>query len=79
MTLLKLLATVLVALTFALIAGPSFAANANEGVSSGSAANPADPAAKQRRHRKHKHHRHRRHQQRNGSPSAPAPAVAFPG
>ena len=35
MTLLKLLATALVALTFMLLAMPSFAANANDGVNSG--------------------------------------------
>jgi hypothetical protein len=69
MTLLKLLATALVALTFMLLASPGFAANANDGVSSGRPANPPDPAAKQRRHRKHKHRDGQHHRRpRNQNP-----------
>jgi len=78
MTLLKLLATALVALTFMLLAMPSFAANANDGVNSGSANQP-DPAAQHRRHRKHKHHRHHSQHRPDGRPSAPAPAGNEPG
>jgi hypothetical protein len=73
MTLLKLLATAMVALTFMLLAMPSFAANSNDGVNSGSANQP-DPAAKQRRHRKHKHHRQHRQQRQDRNPSGPGPA-----
>lgn len=58
MTLLKILATGLVAVLLAFLAAPSFAANdgSGGGVSNGAPANPGDPAAKPRRHRKHHHH-----------------------
>ncbi|MBN9087154.1 MAG: hypothetical protein J0J01_09615 [Reyranella sp.] len=73
MTLLKILATALAALTFTLLALPGFAANSNDGVTS-PPSNPGDPAAKPRRHRKHQgQHRHQRRQNPDGSPQAPAP------
>jgi hypothetical protein len=57
MTLLKLLATAMVALTFLAIASPGFAANDGSGVTNGTPPNDnaQDPAAKPRRH----HHKHR--------------------
>jgi hypothetical protein len=83
MTLLKILATLLVALTFALLALPGFAANDNDGVTNGAPANPGDPAARPRRH----HHKHQGNQQRlhrrlqpdgNTTPP-PAPQGSAPG
>lgn len=72
MTLLKILATALVALSFTLLAMPGFAANSNDGVTN-APSNPSDPAAKPR-HRKHQgQHRHQRRQNPDGSPQAPAP------
>jgi hypothetical protein len=76
MPVLKFLAIGLTAGLLMFLASPGFAANSNDGVSSGSAATPSDPAAKQRRHRKHKHkhHRHHRRKKRGGHPNqAPAP------
>jgi hypothetical protein len=69
MTLLKILATVLAAGLFTLLGGPGFAANANDGVSTGAPGNPGDPATQPRRHRKHSHRHHRRH--RDGNPTGP--------
>lgn len=60
MTLLKLLATVFLALTFMVIALPGYAANDGDGVASGAPINSLDQAAGPRRH----HHKHRRHGQR---------------
>lgn len=72
MTLLKILATGLAALTFTLLAMPGFAANGNDGLTNPSS-NPADPAAKPRRQHKHQRkHRHQRRQNPDGSPQAPA-------
>jgi hypothetical protein len=58
MTLLKLLATAMVALTFLVIASPGFAANDGSGVTNGTSPNDnsQNPAAKPRRH----HHKHQR-------------------
>jgi hypothetical protein len=74
MTLLKLLATALVALPLMIIALPGYAAN--DGVTNGTPDSSRDPAAKPRRH----HHRHQqdgqRHHRRprNQNPDqAPAP------
>jgi len=83
MTLLKILATLLVALTFVLLALPGFAANDNDGVTNGAPATPGDPAAKPRRH----HHTHHGTQQRphrrprpDGNPTPPpAPQGGAPG
>ena len=73
MTLLKILATALAALTFTLLAMPSFAANSNDGMTNPSS-NPSDPAAKPKRHRKHQgQHRHQRQNNPDGNPQAPAP------
>lgn len=72
MTLLKILATALAALTFTLLALPGFAANSNDGATS-PPSNPGDSAAQPRRHRKHQgQHRHQRRQNPDGSPQAPA-------
>jgi len=71
MTLLKILATALAALTFTLLAMPGFAANGNDGVSPPS--NAGDPAARPKRQHKHRgQHRHQRRQNPDGSPRAPA-------
>lgn len=69
MTLLKLLATALVALTFMGIALPGYAANDGDGVTGDAPNNTQDPAAKPRHHRRHKHQRHgQRHHRRQQSP-----------
>ena len=60
MTLLKLLATGLVALSFMVIALPGYAANDGDGSTNGTPNNTQDPAAKPRRH----HHKHPRDGQR---------------
>lgn len=74
MTLLKLLATALVALSFMVIALPGYAANDGDGATNGTPNSPQDPAAKPRRHH-HKHQRHgQRHHRRQQSPDqGPAP------
>jgi hypothetical protein len=65
MTLLKLLATALVALSFMVIALPGYAANDGDGVTN----NTQEPAAKPRRH-KHQHgQRHHRQQNPNQGPA----------
>jgi hypothetical protein len=75
MTLLKLLATALVALSFMVIALPGYAANDSDGVTGGAPNNTRNPAAKPRRHH-HKHQHGQRHHRRprNQNPDqAPAP------
>jgi len=72
MTLLKIMATALAALTFTLLAMPGFAANSNDGVTM-APSNPGDPAAKPRHRRHHGQHRHKRRQNQDGSPQAPVP------
>jgi len=76
MTLLKLLATALVALSFMIIALPGYAANDGDGVTSGAPNGTQDPAARPRRHHHHKHQRHgQRHHRRQQNPDQdPAPA-----
>ena len=71
MTLLKLLATAVVALTFLTLASPGFAANDGTGAPTGTTNNSQDPSAKPKRH----HHRHppqdgqqRSHRPRNQNP-----------
>jgi hypothetical protein len=72
MTLLKLLATALVALSFLVIALPGYAANDGDGVTNGPPNDTQDPAAKPRRH-KHQHgQRHHRRQQNPDQGPAPA-------
>ena len=61
MTLLKLLATALVALPLMVIALPGYAANDGDGATNGTPNSSQDPAAKPRRH----HHKHQRHGQRH--------------
>jgi hypothetical protein len=61
MTLLKLLATALVALSFMVIAFPGYAANDGDGATNRTPSNTQDPVAKPRRH----HHKHARHGQRH--------------
>src|SRR5690349_25142290 len=69
MTLLKLLATALVALSFMVIAVPGYAANDGDGAADGAPSNTQDPAAKPRRHHHHKHQRHgQRHPRRQQNP-----------
>jgi len=69
MTLLKLLATALVALSFMVIAVPSYAANDGDGAANGAPSNTQAPAAKPRRHHHHKHQRHgQRHHRRRQNP-----------
>ncbi len=73
MTLLKLVATALVAFSFMVIALPGHAANDGEGVTNGTPNSIQDPAAKPRRH-DHKHQRngqrhHRRPRNQNPNPS----------
>ena len=69
MTLLKLLATALVALSFMVIALPGYAANDGDGVTDGAPNGTRDPAAKPRRHHHHKHQRHgQRHHRRQQNP-----------
>jgi len=63
MTLLKLLATALVALSFMVIALPGYAANDGDGVTGSAPNGTQDPAAA--RPRRHHHHKHRRHGQRH--------------
>jgi hypothetical protein len=76
MTLLKLLATALVALSFMVIALPGYAANDGDGATSDAPSNRQDPAARPRRHHHHKHQRHgQRHHRRQQNPDqGPAPA-----
>jgi hypothetical protein len=70
MTLLKLLATALVALSFLTLASPGFAANDGTGAPTGTTNNSQDPSAKPKRH----HHKHpqdgqqRSHRPRNQNP-----------
>jgi hypothetical protein len=64
MTLLKLLATCLAALTFIVIALPGYAANDGDGATNGAPNNTKEPAAKPRRH----HHKPARHGQRHHRP-----------
>ena len=69
MTLLKVLATALVALSFMVIALPGYAANDADGATGGTPNNTQDPAAKPRRHHHHKHQRHgQRHHRRQQNP-----------
>ncbi|MBS0523543.1 MAG: hypothetical protein JSS04_07885 [Proteobacteria bacterium] len=70
MTVLKLLATLMAAGLLTFLAAPGFAANGDDGVTSGPPSNSGDPTAKPRRHRKHPgHHRHHRRKSRDGKPS----------
>ena len=74
MTLLKLLATALAALSFMVIALPGYAANDGEGVTNGPPNGTQDPAAKPRRHhRKHQRHGQRHHRRQQNPDQAPAP------
>ncbi len=73
MTLLKLLATALVALSFMIIALPGYAANDGDGVTNGTPNNPQDPAAKPRRHRKHARHGQRHHRRQQNPDQGPTP------
>jgi hypothetical protein len=75
MTLLKLLATALVALSFMVIALPGYAANDGDGVTNGTPNNTQDPAARPRRpHHKHPRHGQRHHRRPQNPDQAPAPA-----
>ena len=80
MTLLKILTTVFVAVLFAFLAAPGFAANDGGGdaVTKGTPANPGDPATKPRRHRRHHGNRqpHRRPRPDGNPNQAPVPAGA---
>ena len=71
MTLLKLVATAVVALTFMALASPGFAANDGNGVTNGAPTNTQDPSAQPRRHR-HKHQQdgqqQHHHRPRNQNP-----------
>src|SRR5579871_437564 len=67
MTLLKLLATALVALSFMVIALPGYAANDGDGTINGTPSNTQNPAAKPRRHH-HKHAHGQRHHRRQQNP-----------
>jgi hypothetical protein len=69
MSLLKLLATALVAFSFMVIALPGYAANDGDGATGGAPNNTQDPAARPRRHHHHKHQRHgQRHHRRQQNP-----------
>ncbi|HLG49750.1 MAG TPA: hypothetical protein VKY24_26150 [Reyranella sp.] len=73
MTLLKLLATALVALSFMVIALPGYAANDGDGVTNGAPGNAQDPAAKPRRHHKHQRKGQRHHRRQQNPNRGPAP------
>jgi len=76
MTLLKLLATAIVALTFMVVALPGYAANDGDGVTNGAPNNSQDPSAKPRRHHKHQQdgQQQHRHRPRNQNPDqGPSP------
>lgn len=72
MTLLKLLATALVAFSFMIIALPGYAANDSDGVSGGAPSNTQDPAAWPRRHHR-KRHGQRHHRRQQNPDQGPAP------
>jgi hypothetical protein len=73
MTLLKLLATALVALSFMVIALPGYAANDGDGVTNGAPGNTQAPAAKPRRHHKHQRKGQRHHRRQQNPNQGPAP------
>ena len=75
MTLLKLLATALVALPLMVIALPGYAANDGDGATNGTPDNSQDPAAKPRRHHKHQQdgQRHHRRPPNQNPDQGPAP------
>jgi hypothetical protein len=73
MTLLKLLATAFVALSFMVIALPGYAANDGDGVNNGAPNNSQDPTAKPRRHHKHQRHGQRHHRRQQNPNQSPAP------
>ena len=73
MTLLKLLATALVALSFMVIALPGYAANDGDGVTSGTPNDTQDPPPRPRRHHKHGRHGQRHHRRQQNPDQGPAP------
>ncbi len=78
MTLLKLLATALVALPLMIIALPGYAANDGDGATNGTPNSSQDPAARPRRHH-HKHQRDGRRQHRRPRNQNPDHAPAAVG
>ena len=76
MTLLKLLATALVALSFMVIALPGYAANDGDGVGNGTPNGSQPPAARPRRHhhkRQQDGQRHHRRPHNQNPDQSPAP------
>ena len=73
MTLLKLLATALGALSFMIIALPSYAANDRDGVTNGPPNNTKAPSAQPRRHHKHQRHGQRHHRRQQNPDRGPVP------